>query len=144
MELFDFIDEKLKNSISENKTETPENRSYTKIDWNFTAGNQGIIKSILKRMEQIHQADDMEHDLTFLQQQISRMKDQVEEDLQYLETVKAALDVALMRKEILGENIGAEEIAVSAIAVLLTLWFILSIIFCIYVSRFWNDSCKTY
>lgn len=95
-------------------------------------------------MEQIHQADDMEHDLTFLQQQISRMKDQVEEDLQYLETVKAALDVALMRKEILGENIGAEEIAVSAIAVLLTLWFILSIIFCIYVSRFWNDSCKTY
>ena len=144
MERFDLIDEKLKNSISENKTETPENRSYTKIDWNFTAGNQGIIKSILKRMEQIHQADDMEHDLTFLQQQISRMKDQVEKNLQYLETVKAALDVALMRKETLGENIGAEEIAFSAIAVLLTLWFILSIIFCIYVSRFWNDSCKTY
>lgn len=73
------------------------------VDWGFTAQGCGLVRTLLTRMEHIHEADGMEHDLTFLGQRISQTKDDVEYYTELVENLEAAKDAAVVRHEALGE-----------------------------------------
>lgn len=74
------------------------------VDWGFTAEGSGLVKTLLHRMEHIHEADDMEHDLVFLNQRIAQAKDEVEDWTRNFENLTAAKDAAVVRREMLGED----------------------------------------
>lgn len=74
------------------------------VDWDFTEEGNSLVKTLLHRMEHIHEADDMEHDLVFLNQRIAQAKDEVEDWTRNLENLTAAKDAAVVRRELLGEE----------------------------------------
>lgn len=74
------------------------------VDWGFTAEGSGLVDTLLAKMEHIHEADDMEHDLVLLNQRIAQAKDEVEDWTRNLENLTAAKDAAVVRRELLGEE----------------------------------------
>ena len=58
----------------------PDDPIYTGIDWSFVTDGGDPVRELLRRMERIHLADEMERDLTFLKQQIAAVEDEIEKE----------------------------------------------------------------
>lgn len=79
--------------------------NYMAVDISFRADSENLIQNLIQKMEVIQSADEMEHDQAFLKMQIARKKDEIDQETQMMENLKAKLEETATRKKVLCEEI---------------------------------------
>lgn len=83
--------------------------SYMAADISFHEENDNLIANLIRKMEMLQSADEMEHDQIILKNQIAKKMDEIDRETQATETVKARIESIRIRQKVLHEEIDPSE-----------------------------------
>lgn len=84
--------------------------SYMAVDVSFRMKSENLIAGLIQKMEMIQNADEMERDRIILKNQIAGKMDEIDQETQAIETLKARLESVEMRQSVLRETIDPSEV----------------------------------
>lgn len=83
---------------------------YIKADVSFVMQDRGLIKVLLHALETVGIYDDMERERSFLHRKIASCMDEIDHARQLLEVLKANVEIAQSRQEVLHQEVDEEEL----------------------------------